>query len=87
MPYISMTFTCPKCGGHTFSSANCTGPGEMLRYCTGPGRPSICGLEFPESQDWRYFHVDGVRKFKNRDEYDLVMDIIRDTKVGGLRPK
>lgn len=55
----------------------------MTRYCTGKAhldRDKQCPTEFHERDDWKYFSITvptGIRKFKNRDEYDLVMDVIK----------
>jgi hypothetical protein len=88
MPYIQMDFACPKCGGHTFSSYNCTIPANMVRYCTfgaEHGKANRCPFEFPQRDDWKYFKIPGVRAFKNEDEYDLVLDLIRSTPIVGGR--
>lgn len=80
---LDVQFTCPKCGGHMFSSYNCTSPNGMTRYCTSlrdQGRSMGCPVEFHERDDWKYFSITvpaGVRKFKTKDEYDLVMDIMK----------
>jgi len=79
---IEIQFVCPKCGGHMFSSYNCTTPGEMTRYCTSlrAGADHMrCKTEFHERDDWKYFVVAapaGIRRFKTRDEYELVMSIM-----------
>lgn len=82
MVHLDVRFTCPKCGSHRFSSYNCTSPGGMTRYCTGKAhldRDKQCQTEFHERDDWKYFSINipGIRKFKNKDEYDLVMEIVK----------
>jgi hypothetical protein len=60
----------------------------MLRHCTsyvGEVGENRCGFTFPASKDWKYFRVPGVRAFKNEDEYNLVMDIIRSVPVVGVK--
>lgn len=81
---IEVSFVCPKCGGHMFSSYDCGTPQGMTRYCTSIRKPGLdrrsCGIEFHERDDWKYFVITvpaGIRRFKNRDEYELVMDVVR----------
>lgn len=80
---LDVQFVCPKCGGHMFSSYDCTSPKGMTRYCTSvreQGRATqSCAVEFHERDDWKYFVVTmpGIRRFKTKDEYELIMDIMR----------
>lgn len=65
-----VTFTCPRCGGHTFgSSANgarydavgrCIHVGSLSRLCHGTvvdarGVPQHCGFAWEERDDHLYF--------------------------------
>jgi hypothetical protein len=84
--FRSPEFFCPSCGGSKFSSSNCTASDRrnMLRHCTSFVNGKRCGFTFNASDDWRHFRIPGVRAFKNEDEYDLVMEIIRSVPVVGV---
>jgi hypothetical protein len=84
---LDIQFRCPKCNGHMFSSYDCGTPQGMTRYCTSlrlNGDNTVCKTKFHERDDWKYFVINlpGIRRFKNRDEYELVMDIVR-AQMGG----
>jgi hypothetical protein len=81
---MDMTFTCPKCGGHTFGSSF-VGPsdGPMERMCHGIVKSKSCAFKFRQQDDWKYFRIVKVRAFKNRDEHELIMEIIRSTPAYG----
>jgi len=57
---VRRTFTCPKCGGHAFTSSNCTDPGSMVRHCTGFLEPykkgrRPCDFSWPCADDAKYY--------------------------------
>ena len=91
---LDVSFVCPKCGMDRFSSSNCTSLKDMTRYCTtcaGRRKSSFdkFPVEFHQRYDWKYFRIvspGGIRRFKNAAEYELVMDLIRNSIGGGIRP-
>lgn len=54
------TFTCPKCGGHTWGTKNALDtPEDWIRYCTGfiqltPSASRACHFEWPIADDEKY---------------------------------
>lgn len=74
-----MTFTCPKCGGHSFGSI---GPSDnMTRHCNNfcdtaralvGGATASCRFTFHMNYDYRYFTK--VVEFESKAEHDAYIE-------------